>query len=120
SYNQFSAFQIAISLCLAGSGLGFFTGLLSRDSTCSDSLRRIAVIQPAHELRIFDLSAQAAVNLDACRFKKTHKTVETGPHVGGLQGLESVGEEIFGGSVHCRIGPRRQAGRLATFAEVGA
>src|SRR5258708_19539074 len=26
SYNQSSAFQMAISLCLAGSGFGFFTG----------------------------------------------------------------------------------------------
>src|SRR5258708_5659846 len=122
SYNQSSAFQTEISLCLAGSGFGFFTAssLLLRDSACCASLRGIAIVQPGDQNSILHFSAQAAIDLDSCGFKETNKAVEARPHIGSLQGLQCAGKETAGHSVHRRVGPRGQAGGLASVAKISA
>src|SRR5580704_7279897 len=125
SYSQSSAFQMEISLCLAGSGFGFFTGssfvvtrLLLRDSASSNSLRGILLVQPSDQVRVVRLSAQAAIDLDSCRFKETHKSVEARPQIGCLQGLQRAGKKTVGHRVNRRVSPCGQAGRLASFAKI--
>src|ERR1700739_5019925 len=88
SYNQLSAFQMEISLCLAGSGFGFFMGRLLplRDLPRCTSLVYIAVVQPSDQGGIVHVPSQAAIDLDACGFKKSNEAIEAGPHKGGLQG----------------------------------
>src|SRR5260370_38167864 len=101
SYSQSSEFQMEISLCLAGSGFGFFTGFLFlslRDLPCV-SLRGIAVIQPSNQDGVFYFSAQAAIDFNSRSFKETNKTVEARPHIGCLQGLERAGKEVIGHGV---------------------
>src|SRR5258708_29945432 len=90
SYNQSSAFQTEISLCLAGSGFGFFTAssLLLRDSACCASLRGIAIVQPSDQDGVFYFSAQAAIDLDSCGFKETNKAVEAWPHIGCMPAFQ--------------------------------
>src|ERR1700738_3017641 len=117
SYNQFSAFQMEISLCLAGSGFGFFTSflfMLLRDFACP-SLRGIAVVQPSDQDGVLHFSAEAAIDLDSCGFKETNKAVEARPQIGCLQGLQRTGKEAVGHCVNRRVGPCSQAGRLASF-----
>src|ERR1700723_744597 len=122
SYNQSSAFQMEISLCLAGSGFGFFTGplLWLRDSASCSSLRGIMLVQPWDQVRLFHFSAQAAIDLDSCGFKETNKSVEARPQKGRLQGLQRAGKKAVGHRVNRRVSPGGQASRLASCAKIGA
>src|SRR4029077_4471212 len=90
SYSQFSAFQMGISLCLAGSGFGFFTGfpfVSSCDVASCKPLLGVTLVKPSDQGRILHPSAQAVIDLDSCGFKETNESVEAGPQVGSLQGL---------------------------------
>src|SRR5579864_4038182 len=121
SYNQFSAFQMQISLCLAGSGFGFFTRFLSpRDLACRNSLRGIAIVQQSDQHGVGPFSTQAAIDFDSCSFKKTNETIEARPQIGCLQSLQRPGEEAVRRGVNRRVCPCRQAGRLAPVAKIRA
>src|SRR5580692_664633 len=122
SYNQSSAFQMEISLCLAGSGFGFFTGPLSLlgDSASRSSPRGIMLVQPSDQVGVVHCSAQAAIDLDSCGFEETNKSVEARPQIGGLQGLQRAGKKAVGHSVNRRVSPCGQASRLASCAKISA
>src|ERR1700726_563959 len=88
SYNQFSAFQMAISRCFAGSGFGFFTGFLFvvRRFGVLQLVVCVAVIHPSDQTFVVHFSTQAAIELDTHGFEETNKAVEAGAHIGCLQG----------------------------------
>src|SRR5580658_1746338 len=122
SYNQSSAFHIEISLCLTGSGFGFFTRALLfslRDSACRNPLDGIVVVHPSDQAGVLQFSTQAAIDLDARGFEETNKAVEARPHIGCLQGFERVGEKAVGHRADRGVSPCGQAGRLASFAKIG-
>src|ERR1700677_398871 len=102
SYNQSSAFQMEISLCFAGSGFGFFTVPLwsSCDPARCNSLPGIAVIHPLDQGCIIQLSAQAAIDGDACGLEEANKAIEAGPQIGSLQGSQRAGKEVVCHGVH--------------------
>src|SRR6266566_2456856 len=120
SYNQSSAFQMGISLCLAVSGLGFIMNSppASGNPPCGDTLGSVARVEPLHQLRILQVSAQTAIDFDSGRLEKADKSVETRTHIGSLQGLKRAGKEAVGRGIHRTIGPSRQTCGLSAFPEV--